>query len=341
MIQFEMNTLLKEKNPAFEIADAIYWVAEKNGEIVGRIAAIALDMELKEKKLIRFGWIDFIDDLEVSKALINQAEEWGKQKGAEAIHGPMGFTDLDYEGALISGFDQIATQAAIYNYPYYAKHYENLNLEKAVDWIEFRGIPPKKLPERYERLASIISKRFGIKALHLKKAKDVRKYATEMFKVLNDSYSQLYGYYPLTSKQINYYVEQYLGMVRKEYICLIVDREDKIIGIGISFPSLSKAFQKAKGSLFPFGFIHILKDFWFNKHLDLLLIGVTPEYQKKGAASLMFSEFFKNYIKNGVEYYSTGPMLEDNSPIQNMWNEYDKNVPSVNIRRRCYKKKIS
>ncbi|WP_420317662.1 GNAT family N-acetyltransferase [Ekhidna sp.] len=340
MVQFEMSTLLRDKNPAFENADAKYWVAVRDDKIVGRVAAIALDLELKEKKLARFGWIDFIDDKTVSGALISTVEEWSKHKGAEAIHGPMGFTDLDFEGTLISGFEQMATQASIYNFPYYQEHFESLGFEKTVDWIEKRGHVPKEIPKRYERLADVISKRFGIKALKLKKAKDVRKYAEEMFKVLNESYSHLYGYYELTPKQIDYYVEQYLGMVRKEYICLVVDEKDKIIGVAVSFPSLSKAFQKAKGSLFPFGFIHILKDFKSNKHLDLLLIGVKPEYQKKGVTSLIFNELFKSYIENGAEYFSTGPMLEDNATVQNLWNEYNDILDDVNIKRRCYQKII-
>ncbi len=341
IIGFELDTLLKDKNPAFDHADASYWLAKKDGKIVGRIAVIILHAELAEKSLARFGWVDFIDDLSVSKLLFETAKKWATSKGAKSIHGPLGFTDLDFEGALISGFDQMATQATIYNFPYYIDHYESLGFQKAVDWVEKRGFVPKENSKRLERSASIISKRFNLEVKKFKKAKELLKYAPGVFEVLNASYADLHGYYPLTQKQIDYYVDQYFGFVRKEYISIIVNEHDQVVAVAISLPSLSKAFKKAKGSLYPFGFISVLKAFKSNKHLDLFLIGILPEYQRKGAAAVIFNQLFKTYVANGVEYFSTGPMLAENTAVQNLWNDYKDLLDDVNIRRRCYIKELA
>lgn len=341
LMSFEYSTLMKTENPAFDHCEAKYWLAYRDGKIVGRIAAILLREELETKGLARFGWIDFIDDKEVSAELIRHAEEWAVSKGATNIHGPLGFTDLDFEGALVGGYDQLATQATIYNYPYYIDHFEHLGFKKAVDWIEHRGFVPKEHPKRLERMASVVSKRFGLEVKHFKKTKELLKYAPGVFEVLNAAYSNLYGYYPLSQKQIDYYVKQYFDFIRKEYVTIITNETDQVVAVAISLPSLSKALQKANGSLFPFGFIHVLKAFKSNKHLDLFLIGVLPSYQKMGASVLIFNELFKAYVKNGVEYFSTGPMLEDNSAVQNLWNEYDEILDDSGIRRRCFVKQIT
>lgn len=341
IIDFELSTLDKKKNPAFDHCEANYWLAYQEGRIVGRIAGIIHGAEFEEKSFVRFGWIDFIDDLEVSSLLLSAVAKWGKSKGATGIHGPLGFTDLDFEGALVSGFDQLATQATIYNYPYYIEHYEKYGLAKAVDWVEVRGFVPAEHSKRLARTASIVSSRFNIEVKKFSKAKQILDYAPGVFSALNESYKGLYGYYPLTKDQIAYYVDQYFGFIRKEYVCIVVNENDEVVGFAITLPSLSKAFQKAKGSLIPFGFYHVLKAFRSNKHLDLFLIGVTPDYQKKGANVLIFNELMKNYIQNGVKYVSTGPMLEENSGVQNLWNEYGQQIDSVDIRRRCFTKMIN
>ena len=271
IIDFELSTLLPSKNPAFDNCEASYWIAKKDGKIVGRIAGIIHPTEMKEKSLARFGWIDFIDDKEVSRLLINTVSDWATQKGAKALHGPLGFTDLDFEGSLISGYDKLATQATIYNHPYYADHYDSMGFEKAVDWIEVRGKVPEEISSRQERKVSLIANRFGLKAKKFKNAKAILPYAKGAFDVLNKAYSKLYGYHPLSEKQIKYYIDQYFGFVIKEFVSIIVNDKDEVVALAISFPSLSKAFQKAKGSLFPFGFIHLLKAFRFNKHVDLFL----------------------------------------------------------------------
>lgn len=340
LVQFEESTLRKDKNPAFDYCDACYWLAYKNNEVVGRIAGIVHGVESKEKHLVRFGWVDFIDDREVSKKLIGAVENWGRSKGSTGIHGPLGFTDLDFEGTLIEGFDQIATQATIYNYPYYQEHFEALGFGKACDWLEGRGAVPGEMPKRLKRKAEIIGNRFKFKVKEFKSNKELLPYTQSIFQILNESYADLYGYYPLTQTQIDYYIKQYFGLVRKEYVSVVVNEKGDAIGFAVCFPSFSKAFQSAKGSLFPFGFYHVLKAFYFNKTLDMFLIGVKPEYQKLGANVLIFHSMWENFIKTGATHLVTGPMLEDNFGVLNLWNEHINEQNRVVIRRRCFIKPI-
>lgn len=340
LVQFEESTLNRSTNPAFEYCEARYWLAEVDGEAVGRIAAILHGDEAKEKKLLRFGWIDFVDNREVSKKLIQTAEKWARDKGLTGMHGPLGFTDLDFEGTLIEGFDQLATQATIYNYPYYKDHFEALGFEKACDWLEGRGVVPREVPRRLRRSAEIISGRFKFKVKEFRSNKELLSYAPAIFEILNESYVNLYGYYPLTQSQMDYYIKQYFGLVRKEYVSVIVNEQDEAIGFAICFPSFSRAFQKAKGSLFPFGFLHVLKDFYFNKTLDMFLIGVKPDYQKLGVNVLIFHSMWNNFIKTGATHLVTGPMLEDNFGVLNLWNDYVNEENKAYIRRRCFIKKF-
>lgn len=336
LIEFEESTLNKSKNPAFDHCDAKYWVAEKDGEIVGRITAIAIDKEIEEEKLGRFGWIDFIDDEEVAHLLLDTAKNWLETKGATAIHGPMGFTDLDFEGALVSGFDQIATQATIYNNPYYIDYYKSWGLEVAATWVEIRGGVPKEVPRRITRAAQIVKNRFGLEVKQFKNAKAILKYAPGVFEVLNEAYASLYGYQQLSEKQVQYYIDQYFGFIRKEFVCIVVNKKDEVVGFALSLPSLSKAFNKAKGNLYPFGFIHVLNAFYFNKHVDMFLIGVKPEYQKMGANALIFEDLTSTYVKKGINYVSTGPMMEENRGMLNSFNDYD--LEPVDIKRCCFRK---
>ncbi len=336
LIEFEESTLRKDKNPAFDHAEAKYWVAEREGEIIGRIAAIILEEELKEDQLARFGWIDFIDDERVSKLLLDTAKAWVVEKGTKAIHGPMGFTDLDFEGALVDGFDELATQATIYNFPYYIDHYKAWGLEVSASWVELRGGVPKEVPRRITRAASMVKNRFGLSVKKFKNAKQILKYAPRVFAVLNEAYKDLYGYQQLTEKQVKYYIDQYFGFIRKEFVCIVVNDKDEVVGFALSLPSLSKAFQKAKGSLIPFGFVHVLKSFYFNKHVDMFLIGVSPEYQKMGANALIFENLTATYVKKGINYVSTGPMMEENRGILNSFNDYD--LDPLKIKRSCFRK---
>lgn len=341
LVQFEESTLNKEKNPAFDDCEARYWLAEDDGVVVGRIAGIIHGPEASEKGLIRFGWVDFVDRKEVSALLIGAVQTWARERGLTGIHGPLGFTDLDFEGTLIEGFDQLATQATIYNYPYYKEHFEALGFEKACDWVEARGNVPQEIPKRLHRTAEIISGRFKIKAKKFGSNKELLHYAKDIFDILNASYANLYGYYPLSPSQVDYYIKQYFGLIRKEYVSVIVNEKDEAIAFAICFPSFSRAFQKAKGSLFPFGFIHILKDFYFNKTLDMFLIGVRPEYQKLGANVLIFHSMWQNFIKTGARKLVTGPMLEDNFAVLNLWNEHVNDENRIFIRRRCFIRDIA
>ncbi len=338
LYEFELSTLLKEKNPAFDHSEAKYWLVEKEGKAVGRIAAIVLTPELKEKKLARFGWIDFIDDKEVSSLLLETAKEWVQSKGAEAIHGPMGFTDLDFEGALIDGYDELATQATIYNHPYYIDHFKDWGMNVSATWVELRGEAPQKNPEKVNRAVSLIQERFKVKVKEFKNTKEILKYTGGIFEVLNEAYAHLYGYTPLTQRQIDYYVEQYFGFVRKEFVCVIVNEEDQVVGFALTLPSLSKAFQKAKGNLYPFGFIHVLKSFFFGKLADLFLIGIKPSYQKLGIHALIFDHLQKVYEKNGIKHMASGPMLEDNKNVINTWSEFNLNIGK--IKRSCFIKEF-
>ncbi|MEM6641471.1 MAG: hypothetical protein AAF616_00715 [Bacteroidota bacterium] len=336
LVDFEMSTLDKDKNPAFEHSKAQYWLAEQDGKVVGRVAGIVLDEELKEKKLARFGWIDFTNDEKTAHLLLDTVKNWATAMGATAIHGPMGFTDLDFEGALVSGFDQLATQATIYNHPYYIDYYKSWDLKEAASWVEIRGGVPKKVPRRITRAAQIVKSRFGLEVKQFKNAKSILKYAPGVFEVLNESYAHLYGYHQLTEKQVKYYVDQYFGFIRKEFVCIVVNEEDEVVGFALSLPSLSKAFNKAKGSLFPFGFIHVLNAFFFNKHVDMFLIGVKPAYQKMGANALIFENLTSTYVKKKVNYVSTGPMMEENRGMLNSFNDYD--LEPVSIKRTCFRK---
>lgn len=340
IISFELSTLLSDKNPAFDHCIASYWVIKKDKEIIGRIAGIIHSQEFKEKQLARFGWIDFIDDHQVSRLLLDTVSKWAKQHGATGLHGPLGFTDNDFEGTLLDGYDQLSTQAGIYNAPYYPFHFEQYGFVKAVDWLEARGRVPNELPRRLLRSASIVNSRFGLKAKKFKNRKEILPYARGVFEVLNRAYQGLYGFYQLSDRQIDYYVDQYFGFVDKDFLSIIVNNKDEVIAAGISLPSLSQAFQKAQGRLFPFGFIHILKALRSKQHIDMLLIGVDPKYQKLGANVLIFYEIFKAYKEKGVKYVATGPMLEENRAVLNLWNEFEDQV-DARIHRRCYIKQIS
>ncbi len=339
LIDFELSTLKKDKNPAFEQAETKYWVVKQNNKIVGRIAGIILNEEIANNKLVRFGWIDFIDDKEVSSLLLNTVADWGKSKGATKIHGPLGFTDLDFEGALIDGFDQMATQATIYNPEYYQSHYEYFGLKKAVDWVEFRGRVPENIPDRLKRVASLTEQRSKLKIVQFKKSSELKKYAPDFFKLLNKLYKKLYGYHELTESQKKYYTEQYFGLIRKEFIIIVVDENDKVVGMAIAFPSISKALKKAQGSLFPFGFIHLLKDFYFAKDVDIFLIGVYPEYSSTGIVAYILNDLLEKGKKHGIERYATGPMLEENANVLNLLRQFEEDR-TAEIKRRCFIKSI-
>lgn len=339
LVSFEIGTLSREKNPSFDHCDARYWMAYKDGEVVGRIAGIVHHQEAKEKSMIRFGWIDFIDAHEVSAALINQVEKWGKEKGLTSIQGPMGFTDLDFQGALIDGFDQTMTQATLYNFPYYKEHFEYLGFGKAVDWVEYRKKMTDGAPMDTDKV-KILCEKYAMSVKKFKNNKELLQYAPGIFNLLNETYSHLHGFYPLSQKQIDHFIEQYFGFVKRDFVIVIVDQNDQVIGFAITFPSLSRALQKAKGSLFPFGFIHLLKAFYSNTIADLFLIAAKDGYKNRGTNALIWTELYKSYEKFGIREVYTGQMLEENVNVLNLGLRFDDVFPGSQIRRRCFIKSI-
>jgi len=326
LIDDDLTTLSREKNPAFEVCDAIYFLAYKDGKIVGRIAGIInrKSNEVWDQKQARFGFVDFIDDSEVSNALFDAVEKWAKEQGMKALHGPMGFTDLDHEGMLIEGFDQLGTLSTIYNHPYYPEHLMRLGFNKDQDWHEFKIYIPDAVPDKHLRIGEIVKQKYGLKVLKFTKRKDIWPYAHRIFETLNEAFKPLYGFAPLTEKQIEFYVNSYIPMVRLDMITIVVREEDNaVVGFGISLPSLSLALKKAKGKLFPFGFIHLLKAMKSKPRvIDLYIMGVLPEYQKKGVNALLFNDLIPVYRSLGVEYAESNPELETNSAVQAQWDYF-------------------
>ncbi len=343
----EMNTLRKDKNAAFDFCEAEYFIAYKDNKTVGRVAAI-INHKANEKwnrQDVRFGWIDFIDDIEVSRALLQAAEDWGREKGMKQIVGPLGFTDMDPEGMLTAGYDQLGTMATLYNYDYYPKHMEQLGgWEKDVDYVECKLIVPSAVPEKYAAIGKTVEKRFGLRVKKLKSRKEVfdEGYGKKVFELINLCYKDLYGYSELSDRQIDQYVEMYLSFVDYSLVTLIEDTtcDNKLVGIGISIPSLSRALQKCRrGRLFPFGWWHVLRAIKFHKTkiVDLLLIGIHPDYRKKGANALLFTDLIPRYINYGWEWGETHVEMESNYNVRSQWSGLDY---TIHKRRRCYKKTI-
>lgn len=342
LILDELDTLNPDKNPAFDFCEQQLFLAYKNDKIVGRIAAIInhRSNEIWKQKQVRFGFMDFIDDDEVVDALFNAAENWGQSKGMEVIHGPMGFTDLDKEGLLINGYDRIATMSTIYNYPYYVNQIERLGFEKDVDWHEYYIPVPEAVPERHQRISKIVSDKYGLKILKFKNLKQVTPYVDKLFNLLNTAYAPLYGFVPLTKKQIDHYVKMYVPLLRWDVVSIIIKEDtDEVIGFGIGLPSLASALQKSGGKLFPTGWYHLLRALKGkkNKTMDLLLMGISPEYQGKGVNALIFNDFIPSAHKSGFRFAESNPELEMNNKISAQWDGFNAEHHKT---RRAYKKKI-
>lgn len=341
LILDDINTLRPEKNPAFDFCKAQSFMAYRDNRPVGRITGIINDSVNRRtgERTVRFSFADFIDDTEVSDALFDAVEEWGRQNGMNSIVGPMGFTDMDHEGMLVDGFEEIGTMATIYNYPYYPEHIERRGFVKDVDWVEFRIAIPDKVPDKYMRISEIVRKKYDLrikKYTSRKKLKD--EYGRALFNLINEAYDGLYGYSPLTERQIEYYIGMYLGILRLEDVSVIVDAGDKLVAVGISIPSFSRALQKSRGHLFPTGWWHLLKALRGKSDtVDLLLIAVKPEYQNKGVNALIFSDLLPGYIRNGYKWAESNPELEDNSSVQLQWQYFDYRQ---HRRRRAYRKPL-
>lgn len=337
----DIDTLSPAKNPAFEFCEADYFMAYRDGKPVGRIAAI-INHQVNEgagEKAARFGFVDFIDDKEVSEALLHTVEDWARKKGMEKVIGPLSFTDLDKEGCLIEGYDELSTMATIYNYPYYPEHFESHGYEKESDWVEFLMEVPDAVPEKHLRIAEIVKKKFGLKVVKYTSRRKIKKdYGQALFHLINDAYKDLYQFSRLTDRQIEKYIDEYLGLLDLDLVTIIADSDDKIVGVGISMPSMSRALQKSRGKMLPLGWYHLLKGLkGKNDRVDLLLVAVKPEYQAKGVNALLFVDLIPQYIKKGYRWAESNPEMETNSKVQNQWEAFN---PRQHRRRRSYVKHL-
>ena len=342
LVMDEMNTFNTKKNPAHEICDHILYMAYVDNKPVGRIAGIINYTANKawDVKHVRFGWIDFIDNEEVSRALLDAVAAWGKSKGMETLNGPVGFTDFDFEGLLIEGYQYLAPMASLYNYPYYVRHLENYGLTKENDWIEFQITPPAEMPERLARVANIVRERSHVRVDKVQSCKElVRKYGIEYMDVIDSAYQKLYNFQPLTQRQKEYYCNMYFPMVNFDFVTLVVNENNEVVGVGVGMPDISEALRKCHGHLFPFGWYHILKALRA-KHMDafdLLLIAVRPDYQDKGINAVILADQHPYFVKYGIKRVETTSIMETNYKNQANWEMFPH---QIHKRRRAYVKPI-
>lgn len=337
----EKNTFDPKINPALEWCTFRIFLAidEQKDRVLGRVCAIINHKANKiwNRKHVRFGWLDFYNDNAISSLLLEKVALWGKENSMEKIAGPMGFTDMDKEGMMVEGFDTLCPMAALYNPSYYPPHIEALGFKKEVDWVQYEIPANQPIPEKVARINDLIARKYNLKIVSgLSKKELSKRYGYKIFSTLNRAFTNLYGYVPLTDKMINYYIKQYLPFVDKKLVCLVVDPQDNIVAFGISMPTLSKALQKAKGRLFPFGWYYLLKALKNYEYIDLYLNGVDPDWQNKGVHSIYYAKMNENYIRLGSKMAIANPQLETNQASQ-IWTKYDSRIA---IRRRAYIKEI-
>ena len=325
----ELATFDKKKNGAFDFCEAELYLAYKDDKVVGRVAAIINNKanECWKVNQVRFGWIDFIDDIEVSTALLDAVAAFGKARGMDQIVGPLGFTDFDPEGMLVEGFDRISTMALIYNHPYYPEHLKKLGFGKETGWLEYRISIPEKLDERYYNLAETVKERYNLKVLKLSRREIIKKgYGQKFFDLINQTYCNLYGFSPLSPKQIDSYVDTYLSLIDTRMITFVENDKGELIGAAAAIPQLAYALQKCRGELFPLGWWYLLKAMFLKRPetLELLLIGVRPDYQNCGVNSLIILDLAERFREMGFKYAETNAMLENNDKIHAMWKPFEK-----------------
>lgn len=338
----QMDTLDQKKGAAQEFCDSKLYLAYKDGKLAGRVAAIVNRLANKQwnHKEVRFGWYDFIDDREVSKALMDKVEEFGRKYGMESVVGPLGFTDFDPEGLLIEGFDRLSTMALIYNYPYYVDHIEEMGFQKDADWIEYKIEVPKALPERVARMANIIEQRANVHVTPLtRKLIKEKDYAHKIFKIINECYKNLYNFTVLPEKMADKYIGFYLKVLDLNYVSLVENDKDEIVAFGITMPSIVRALQRSRGKLFPFGWWYLAKSLFFKREegVEMLLVGVNPEYRNSGVNTLVQLDMFKKYTEAGVKWAETNAILESNIKNQGQFKEFDRECKK---RRRSYIKPL-
>lgn len=325
IIKDELETFNKDKNPVFNQADATFLLAYKNNKIVGRVIAIINRYEVEKQhiKKMRFGWFDVINDIEVTKALLNKVKEIGAQNNLEYIEGPIGFNNLDKTGVLTEGFNHIGTMITWYNHPYYKDHLEQLGYKKEKEYLEHKFKYDHKSFGRYKRFSKLIKEKFELTSLSFTSSKEIMPYVDEMFELFSKTYSKLSTYVPISDEQVNYFKNKYISFINPEYIKFVKDKNNKLVAFAIVMPSFSEALQKANGKLFPFGIFHLLKARKKSKNVTFYLIGVDPEYQNKGVTAIIFDEFMKVFHEKGIEYCIRTPELADNEAIQKIWKVFD------------------
>lgn len=335
----EKNMFNKEKNAAYDYCESIEVLAYKDNKIVGRLAGIINHAYNKKvnKNYLRFTHFDVIDDFEVTKAMFDYVGNWGKEKGMTHFNGPLGFVDTDRQGLLIEGFDRIGMSITNYNFPYYIEHMEKLGLEKEVDHVEYLVKIPEKVDPRIEKVKDVLLNRFGFRLLKFKNFKEIEPYIYQAFDIYNEAFYKLHGTVMLTKKQIDNMIKQFLPVINFDYVPIIVDKNDAVVGVAILAPSIAKASRKCKGKLFPFGWYHLLKALKKNDVLEMYLIAIKPEYQGYGLNSILMHDVTKCAIKNGIKWAETGPELEENYSIRKQWDNYDAELIR---KRRCYVGKI-
>lgn len=341
LIAEEIDNFDPKKNPAYEYCEAKQFLAYRDGKIVGRIAGI-ISKAANEKwgtKRIRFSRVDFIDDYEVSKALFKAVEAWGQAEGLTEIHGPIGFCDMDQEGMLVEGFEEEGMSITIYNHPYYIKHLEALGYKKDIDWVEYRVSLPQEANQKLNQLSEAVLRKFKLTLVEPQSRQEIKSYIAPVLRLLNICYNDLYGTVELSQAQINKYVKQYITVINPEYVKLLLDENQELVGFGLAVPSLSAAFKRSRGRLFPFGWYRILRaPFAKAKVLDLYLVGVLPKMQNKGLTAILLNSMTETARKNGVEYAETGPELETNHQVQSLWKHYE---AIQHKRRRCFIKTLT
>jgi len=340
LIRGELQSLRTEYNPAFDHCRARYWLAYKDGRIVGRIAGIINERYIEKwnNRYARFGWVDFVDDPEVSAALFEAVEKWARHENMAGVHGPMGFTGVDPEGLLIEGFGEMGTMTEIYNYAYYPHHLESLGYRKDTDWVEYNLSVPDGMPEKAMRVGQLVLKRGGLSIVEAKKSKDLLPYAAEVFYLLNEAYAHLYGAIELTPGQIGSYTKRFFGYIDPRFNKVIVDRDGRLVAFGLIFPSLAEALRKARGRLVPFGFVHLKRALKNPSQLNFGLIAVRPEWQGRGIPAIMMTEVTRAAHENGITNAETGRELVDNTRVRSLWKSFN---ARQHKRRRVYLKDLA
>lgn len=335
----ELETFSPRHNPAYEHCESKLFIASRKGQIIGRIAGIINHLENNgsEKRNARFGWVDFIDEEAVSSSLFEAVESWAKQRGCQVIKGPYGFSNMDKAGLLISGYEELATMAGIYNYPYYVDHIEELGYKKLIDWKEFEASVPASIPERVIKFADMIKERYQLTEFQTKDKQELNRIGHQIFELINLTYKDLEGFIPHSNAQIDLFVKRYLGFVNPDFISIVLDSQNKLAGFGIAMPSFSRALQKAGGRIFPFGIFHLHRAMKKNDRVDLYLIAVRPDLQNKGITALMFRKIIQTCNKYGITKAETNPELETNHDVQNLWRGYEMRQHK---NRRSYQKEL-